>query len=80
MPDDEGYLVPGDLPLGTYAGLEGDLGEGIRPLAGFGREILPPEDSFSGNDADEWLEMAVNPGGFSTGLPVRYVLTRGWGL
>lgn len=39
MPDDEGYTLPGDLPLGAYAGGEMDLGETLRPLAGFGRQL-----------------------------------------
>lgn len=37
--DDESYELGG----GSYAAMEGDLGEKLRPLAGFGRELAPIE-------------------------------------
>lgn len=35
MPDDEGFSVAGELPLGAYAALEGDLGESLAGPLGF---------------------------------------------
>lgn len=43
MRDEEGYLEAGDLGGGAYAAMEGDLGEVLRPLAGFGRPLVDPE-------------------------------------
>lgn len=35
MPDDEGFLFPGELQLGAYAALEGDVGESVMWPLGF---------------------------------------------
>jgi len=48
MRDEEGYLEAGDLGGGAYGALEGDLGEKLRPLAGFGRPLDPVEDIWDG--------------------------------
>lgn len=40
--DEDGYLEPGDLVSGGYGAIEADLGEKLRPLAGFGRDLEPP--------------------------------------
>lgn len=77
MRDEEGYLEAGDLGGGGYGALEGDLGEKLRPLAGFGRDLEPlvePQDSFWDEEEDD---PKVSPGGFSTGLTARYTL-KGW--
>lgn len=44
MRDEEGYLEAGDLGGGGYGAMEGDLGEVLRPLAGFGRDLSPVEE------------------------------------
>ena len=44
MRDEDGYLEAGDLVSGGYGALEGDLGQRVRPLAGFGRDIEPVEE------------------------------------
>lgn len=46
MPDEEGYLLPGELGGGGYAAMEGDLGHKLRPLAGFGRDFEEVEEEF----------------------------------
>jgi hypothetical protein len=76
VPDEEGYLLPGELGGGGYGAIEGDLGEKLRPLAGFGREVAPvkPQEAFWDEDEEDPY---VLPGGFSTGLPAAYTL-RGW--
>ena len=74
MRDEEGYLEAGDLGGGAYGAFEGDLGEKLRPLAGFGRDIEPPvepQEAFWDEDEEE---PKVSPGGFSTGLPARYTM------
>ena len=74
MPDENGDLYPGELGGGSYGAIEGDLGEKLRPLAGFGRDIEPPvepQESFWDEDEEE---PKVSPGGFSTGLPARYTM------
>ena len=74
MPDENGDLYPGELGGGAYGALEGDLGEKLRPLAGFGRPLEPAVSQQEGFWEDEEEELTVSPGGFSTGLPARYSL------
>ena len=81
MPDENGDLFPGELGGGSYGAIEADLGEKLRPLAGFGRDLEPPVEPQEG-DADahdsfwdeEEEDQQVSPGGFSTGLPARYTM------
>lgn len=79
MPDEEGYLLPGELGGGGYGALEGDLGHRTRPLAGFGRDLTPIEpeiESFWYEEGEEETEVRSN--GFGTGgFRANYVL-RGW--
>lgn len=73
MPDEEGYLLPGELGGGAYAALEGDLGEVLRPLAGFGRDLEEYEE-----DEEESVEFIFEPEGVRTKrIGVSYIL-RGW--
>lgn len=67
MPDSEGYLEAGELPLGAYAALEGDLGESLMGPLGF-----------SAAGRDEVFVDGVEVGGVRTvpGL-VRYVVQAG---
>lgn len=65
MPDDEGYLLPGELQLGSYAALEGDLGESLMGPLGF---------SAVGVDAED--EVAVSAPGFPS-VPGLVVFVRG---
>jgi hypothetical protein len=39
MPDGEGYMFAGELPVGAYTAAEMDLGDVLRPLDGFGRTL-----------------------------------------
>ena len=48
MRTEDGDLEAGDLVAGGYGALEGDLGEKLRPLAGFGRELEPVEEIWDG--------------------------------
>ncbi len=41
MPDDEGYSLPGELPLGSYSSMEGDLGDSLMGPLGFS---IPEEE------------------------------------
>lgn len=71
MRDEEGYLEAGDLQSGSYAGMEGDLGEKLRPLAGFGRELEPVEDIWDG--------VTFTPAGFPTKDEFFTVYSIDWG-
>ncbi len=73
MPDEEGYLFPGELGGGGYGAIEGDLGPKLRPLAGFGRDLADPDEY----EDEEEFEFVFIPEGFSTGPKARYVL-KGW--
>lgn len=48
MPDEDGYISFEEFHDGSYAAFEGDLGEKLRPLAGFGRELEPVEEIWDG--------------------------------
>lgn len=74
MPDENGELLPGELGGGSYGALEGDLGEKLRPLAGFGRDLEQPGSPQEAFWDDDEEEPKVSPGGFSTGLPARYTM------
>ena len=52
--DEDGYLEAGDLMSGGYGAMEGDLGERLRPLAGFGRDLS--------DSGEEELEEEIWPG------------------
>ena len=72
MPDDEGFLLPGELGGGGYSAFEGDLGVPLRPLAGFGRELSEPdgtEEEFEGFFFD-----FVPEGVRTRDLPVRFFI------
>ena len=72
MRDEEGYLEAGDLGGGAYGAFEGDLGEKIRPLAGFGRDLEPVEEE------EIWDGVTFTPEGHSTN-PVTSFYTIDWG-
>lgn len=79
MPDEEGYLLPEDFGVGGYGAIEANLGHKIRSLAGFGRDLEPPNlESDLPWDEDEEEEGEVLSNGFGTGgFRANYVL-RGW--
>lgn len=74
MPYEDGDLAPGDLGGGGYGAFEGDLGEKLRPLAGFGRDLTDFEDL--GDEFEEFCFSFV-PEGVSTQTNVSFFL-RGW--
>lgn len=49
MPDEEGYSLPGELPLGSYAAGEMDLGSPLRRFLGFGSRTPADEEDVSGS-------------------------------
>ena len=69
--DAEGDLEAGDLGGGAYGAFEGDLGEKIRPLAGFGRDLEPVEEE------EIWDGVTFTPEGHST-KPVTSFYTIDW--
>lgn len=73
MPDEDGYQVAGDLQVGGYAALEGDLGESLMGPLGFTAEVL---------DDEGWDEPVVAGFGTVSGQ-LRYVSpdqVESWGL
>ena len=74
MRDEDGYLEPGDLVSGGYGAIEADLGEKLRPLAGFGRDLEPPAEEEIWEGVVFTPEFSTRPGTvvyeFSTWSPL----------
>lgn len=63
MPDDEGFSLPGELQVGGYAAIEGDLGDSLCGPLGFSAPERPL-DEFWGVEGGE---LVFVPAGFATG-------------